>query len=91
MDCYDEILETYKNSHKSKKTQLRIFKFLNILTKPQATTKYSKLEIKNCLILLLSLFFQDESDNFNTKGKLNCELSANEKEQLGKILKTELN
>lgn len=91
MDCYDEILEYYhkKEAGKSSQPLEKCFsRFLVRLMKDLEAGK-SILDIRNCLILLLNLFFVDYPDYFHKKGKDIDALSAAEKNELFGLLRTE--
>ena len=96
MDCINQILSFY-NDTASKENQdsqeVRIWS-LNTLRRLMETLNSEKdhLRVKNCLLLILNLFFDlDSPDNLSNKGKSSKELSNAERRQMCDLLKMELN
>jgi len=96
MDCINQILSFY-NDTASKENQdsqeVKIWSF-NTLRRLMETlnSEEDHLRVKNCLLLILNLFFDlDSPDNFSNKGKSSKELSNAERRQMCDLLKMELN
>jgi hypothetical protein len=96
MDCINQILSFY-NDTASKENQdsqeVKVWS-LNTLRRLMETLNSEKdhLRVKNCLLLVLNLFFDlDSPDNLSTKGKSAKELSSAERRQMCDLLKMELN
>ena len=91
MSCYDEILDFYQDKSRSTvSTQLwldgYLIKLMNILSTSQ-NPKY----VKNCIIVMLSLFKDSVPDHYHTRGKSTEELKSSEKKYLYRALELELN
>ena len=96
MDCINQILSFY-NDTVSKENQdsqeVKIWS-LNTLRRLMETlnSEEDHLRVKNCLLLVLNLFFDlDSPDNLSNKGKSSKELSNAERRQMCDLLKMELN
>ncbi len=96
MDCINQILSFY-NDTASKENQdsqeVKIWS-LNTLRRLMETlnSEEDHLRVKNCLLLVLNLFFGfDSPDNISNKGKSSKELSNTERRQMYDLLKMELN
>jgi len=96
MDCINQILSFY-NENTSKENpesqEVRVWS-LNTVRRLMESLNSEKdhLRVKNCLLLVLNLFFNLESpDNFCNKGKSSKELSKRERSQMCESLKMELN
>ncbi len=93
MECYDIILKMYRDNESvdepSRVLDVKTSKCLINLMKKLDKTE-DKTNVKNCIILLINLFFDIEfPDHYHTKGKDLESLSAREKESLYKMLKAE--
>ena len=91
MSCYDEIIVFYNDKSRSTaSTQLwfdgYLIKLMNNLSESQ-NPKY----VKNCIIIMLSLFKNKAPDRYHTQGKKVEELKKIEKKYLLEALQTELN
>jgi len=95
MDCVDQILEFYKNKANSEieKAQLNkvwLSKLLIKIMKNFNGKKTDDLELKNCLILLVNLFSDNDTPDFyNHKGKNSKQIANEEKASFKEILKSE--
>ena len=96
MDCIANILDFYNRKFKDEKIDLSQFNkvwFSNLLIKIMNnfnSGRTNDLELKNCLILLVNLFSNNDSpDNYNSKGKSALELVDNERTAYKEILKSE--
>ncbi len=96
-DCLDILLDFYANGpiKESDEQKVWIGNYIINLMKdleqkiPDVNNRY--IAVKNCLILLINLFFGIEyPDRFHVKGKSSNELTTNEKEQLLRMLKREM-
>jgi len=94
MDCIDKILNFYnhKDDQKEQEIKVKIGKVLIELMEDLKEPDRNYLRIKNCLILLINLFFDVESvDRFHLQGKSRDDLSKEETETLSELLKSEVN
>lgn len=96
MDCISNILDFYNRKSKNKEIDLsQINKVLlsNLLIKIMEnfnSGKSNDLELKNCLILLVNLFTDNDTpDNYNHRGKSTHELANSERAAYKEILKSE--
>lgn len=95
MDCLDEILNHHEKmkSLNSKTTRNWINSVLIDLMQEleEETPNFKKfLKVRNCLILLINLFFDiDYPDHFHKKGKSILELSNEERTKCINVLKLE--
>ncbi|MFX0071341.1 MAG: hypothetical protein ACFFAO_09650 [Candidatus Hermodarchaeota archaeon] len=95
MDCLEEILDYYEKQiiHKSKKVKTWINSILINLMKDleeENSNFRSNLKIRNCLILLMNLFFDIEyPKHFYADSKSIFELSNKERNKCIDILKLE--
>ncbi|MGQ4875687.1 MAG: hypothetical protein ACP6IY_16600 [Promethearchaeia archaeon] len=93
MDCLDKILEYYNicENYNSEPTKIWLAGVINkLMIDLKKSRDYSK--IKNCLILLINLFFGIENpDHLHSKGKSIDSLSKKDKKILKKILEEEFN
>ncbi|NHJ21069.1 MAG: hypothetical protein EAX91_09015 [Candidatus Lokiarchaeota archaeon] len=96
MDCIANILEFYNK--KSKEGEIDLSKFSrvylsNLLIKIMNnfnSERINDLELRNCLILLVNLFSNNDSpDHYNHKGRSTHDLINNEKAEYKEILKAE--
>ncbi|MHA2289894.1 MAG: hypothetical protein ACXABG_14005 [Promethearchaeota archaeon] len=96
MDCVANILGFYNK--KSKDEEIDLSKFNKVylsnllirIMKNFNSGRTNDLELKNCLILLLNLFSNNDSpDHYNHKGKNTDELVNNERSDYLNILKSE--
>ena len=92
MDCYDSILKNYEDQLEVEKSRVWIGKVLVKLMDDFRQDSSNHLRIRNCLILLVNLFFNlNGPDHYHNKGKSTAELTKEEKAQLDEMLKSELN
>jgi len=96
MDCITNILDFYNRKSKDEEIDLSQFNKLwlsNLLIKIMKnfnSARINDLELKNCLILLLNLFTNNESpDNYTHRGKSTQELVDDERAAYKEILKSE--
>lgn len=96
MDCIANILDFYYRKSKDEENDLSQFNKVwlsNLLIKIMNNFKSGRtndLELKNCLILLVNLFSNNDSpDNYNHKGKSTQELVNNERATFKEILRSE--
>lgn len=86
MDCIDEFLEFYNNKDRTEfSTNLWCTKYLIELVKRPS----SKLQMKNCILMMLNLFIKDVPDHYHLKGKSVRELNNVNKKELIGVLKSE--
>ncbi|MFX1495025.1 MAG: hypothetical protein ACFFBZ_12135 [Promethearchaeota archaeon] len=97
MDCIAQIMEFYHNKAKSARDPVQFNKVClsNLLIKLMKNfngkaTPEDNLQLRNCLILLINLFSNDDSpDHYNQKGKGSKELSSEEKDYFKELLASE--
>ncbi len=97
MDCIAQIMEFYHNKAKSAHDPVQFNKvwLSNLLIKLMKNfngkaTPEDNFQLRNCLILLISLFSNNDSpDHYNKKGKGSKELSSKEKELFKELLANE--
>jgi hypothetical protein len=97
MDCIAQIMEFYHNKAKSAHDPVQFNKVClsNLLIKlmknfNSKATPEDNFQLRNCLILLISLFSNnDNPDHYNKKGKGSKELSSKEKEFFKELLANE--
>ena len=95
MDCINQILSFYNDTAKDNQDsqEVKVWSF-NTLRRLMETlnSEEDHLRVKNCLLLILNLFFDlDTPDNLSKKGKSSKELSNAERRQMCDLLKMELN
>jgi len=91
MSCYNEILDFYNNKRRSTaSTQLWLDGYLIKLMNNLSTSRNPNY-IKNCIIVMLSLFKDKAPDRYHSQGKALKELKTPEKKYLFSALKKELN
>ncbi len=93
MECYDVILKMYRDNELVEQSRVLDVKtnkcIINLMKKLENKTK-DKTDVKNCLILLINLFFNLEyPDHYHTKGKDFESLSDKEKGLVFNMLKDE--
>lgn len=94
MDCIAQIMEFYYNKAKSADDPVQFNKvwLSNLLIKLMKsfnykTTPEDNLKLRNCLVLLINLFSNNDSpDHYNKKGKGIEELNVKEKQIYREIL-----
>lgn len=96
MDCIANILDFYYRKSKDEENDLSQFNKVwlsNLLIKIMNnfnSGRTNDLELKNCLILLVNLFSNNDSpDNYNHKGRSTQELVNNERATFKEILRSE--
>ena len=96
MDCINQILSFY-NDNESKENQdsqeVQVWS-LNAVRRLMESLNSEKdnLRVKNCLLLMLNLFFNlDSPDNLCNKGKSSKDLSNTERRQMCDSIKMALN
>lgn len=96
MDCIANILDFYYRKSKDEENDLSQFNKVwlsNLLIKiinNFNSGRTNDLELKNCLILLVNLFSNNDSpDNYNHKGRSTQELVNNERATFKEILRSE--
>ena len=90
-DCYDKILEEFGRNEDFKKAQAWIGQVL-IQLMDDLNDPSNYLRIRNCLILLLNLFYDYSGpDHYHKKGKSSSDLSLQEKQQFLNLLREEFN
>ncbi len=83
-DCLDEILDIYGNS------EVNRYKILISLMKDLDKELSNAIRVRNCLLLLINLFFNPESPDYAyNKGKSPPELSQYEKHEMLELLRCE--
>jgi hypothetical protein len=96
MDCIADILDFYNK--KSKEEEIDLFQFSRVylsnllikIMKNFNSRRTNELELRNCLILLVNLFSNNDSpDHYNQKGKSTRDLINSEKAEYKEILKSE--
>lgn len=89
VDCYDDILEAYEQYKvKGEGKDFQVFKSLKRVMDGYSD-KYSDIEIRNSLILVLNLFLNYDTDYVSKRGKFADELSNSQKKKLNRILNSE--
>ena len=83
-DCLDKILEIYENS------EVKRYEILISLMKDLDKELSDAIRVRNCLLLLINLFFNPESPDYAyNKGKSPPELSQNERHEMLELLRCE--
>ncbi len=94
MTCIDKILDFYNNHPVFNNPEGKEWfgrAMVNLMNKFNKKDDKKSLEIKNCLILLMNLFSDNESpDLYSARGKDFTELSENEQDELIDLLNNEL-
>ena len=93
MDCIDKILDFYKNqeTYKINGVKIRLGKMLIEIMK-DLDNPSNLFRVRNCLILLINLFFDvDFPDHLHKQGKPLGDLSEDELNIVYDLLKSELN
>lgn len=94
MNCLDEILNCYekKESFESQLIKSRInYILINLMEDLEDESSKNYLKVRNCLILLLHLFFETENpDYYHSIGIPIKEIPNKEKEIYIEILKSEV-
>ncbi len=92
MNCYDEILAFYYDSARSRdSTTLWTSRFLiKLASSSFKSASFSQNQLKNCIIFLLNLFYNENADEYSGRGKALEELNDEEKEVLLSLLKSEV-
>jgi hypothetical protein len=95
MDCLDEILIYYENkeSSGSRATMSWISHILvDLMGDLEENNPESLLKVRNCLLLLVNLFFDIEHpDSYHSQGISIHEITEKEKIKFIEILKSEIN
>jgi hypothetical protein len=85
-DCLDKILKICKNSEVNRYQAL-----INLMKDLDKEISNAK-RVRNCLILLINLYFNPESPDYAyNKGKSSHDLSQQEKDQMRELLRCEIN
>ena len=92
VNCYDEILAFYYESARSpESTNLWTSRFLvKLASSGFKSANFSQDQVKNCIIFLLNLFYNDNPDEYHGRGKALEELNDKEKKVLFSLLKSEV-
>ena len=98
MDCINQILDYYNDNtskgsnRKPNPEEIKIWTSNTIRELMEGLKdKDDYLKVKNCMLLVLNLFFDHESpDNLNRKGKSSKSLSTTEKKLMHDSLRKEL-
>lgn len=93
MDCYDELLKYYNENETFDSDQMRVWmnQFLIKLMK-EFHEADDHLRVRNCLILLVNLFFNiSYPDHYHKKGETVKKLKEHDRSVYIKLLKKELN
>jgi len=96
MDCINQILSFYNDivSKESQESQEVKVWSLNAVRRLMENLNSEKdhLRVKNCLLLVLNLFFNlDSPDNLSNKGKSSKDLSNTERSQMCDSIRMALN
>jgi len=94
MDCIDKILGFYKEKDVQEEQDviIKVGKILIELMADLKGVKKNYLKVRNCLILVINLFFDVENvDHYHLQGKSRDNLSQDETKVLSELLKSELN
>jgi len=84
-DCFDKILEIYESN------EVMRYKALINLMKDLDKEISNAIYVRNCLILLVNLFFNPESPDFSyNRGKTPRELSKEELYEMHELLRCEI-
>ena len=92
MECIDRILDFYKDKEllDTDLGKVQIGKVLVRLMQLLEEDSMNMDHVKNCLILLINLFFDIEApDHYHNKGKSSQELPETEKTELLEVLRAE--
>jgi len=94
MDCLDEILIYYENreSHKSRAIKTWISHILvDLMRDLEGDDPHNYLRVRNCLLLLVNLFFDIESpDHYHSQGIPIHQITEKDKIKFIEILKSEI-
>ncbi len=91
MNCYDEILTFYYSASSPECINLWTSQFLiKLTTSSFKGANFSPEQVKNCIIFVLNLFFNENPDEYHGRGKALEELSNKEKQDLLDLLKVEV-
>ncbi|MHA1805212.1 MAG: hypothetical protein ACTSU4_11910 [Promethearchaeota archaeon] len=97
-DCIDTILDFYNRSKANSPLYREIWtgsylvKLMEKIDKKDYEKEQKILSVRNCLILLINLFFGIKyPDHYHAMGKSVNELSIEEKKQIFELLKAEIN
>lgn len=86
VDCFDKILEANSND------EVTQYKVIIKLMKDLEDGLSNALRVRNCLLILLSLSFNNRyGDYLDTRGKKTKELTENERFQMYELLRWECN
>ena len=90
LNCYEEILGFYEKEDRTVRlTKLWCHKELISLMDKLTENPYN-MAIRDCLILIINLFFVDAPDHYHLKGKPIKALTTSEKNYLLEILRREV-
>ena len=96
MDCVNSVLDFYNSKSNEEDIDLPQFHKVwlsNLLIKIMnnfAEQKTNELELRNCLVLLVNLFSENESpDHYNLKGKSSQDLAEEERIDFKEIMRNE--
>jgi hypothetical protein len=94
MDCIDNILNYYQSKDTQNLDAINSWIcniLVNLLEDLVEINSQNFLRVRNCLILLINLFFNvDYPEDLNIKGKTIEELTDDERSQVLQILKSEI-
>ena len=91
IDCINEILDFHRHEPDlNSETAKKWLSSALIRLMSDFRDDDNHLRIRNCLILLINLFFGHDEDYIHQSGKSTCNLSENEKHVLLDVLMTEL-
>ena len=91
MDCIDEVLEFYEDPDRTfHSTYIWSVKYIAKLANKKVSN-FNETQFKYCLLLILNLFWIEESDEYNNTRSTFNDLDDLDKKILADMLKSEIN
>ena len=94
MDCLDEILIHYENKETQRSREIKTWishLLVDLMRDLEGNSQESNLRVRNCLLLLLNLFFDVENpDHYHSQGVPINEITEKERQKCIEILKSEI-
>ncbi len=91
MDCIDKILEFYEDANRTfLSSYMWSVKYISKLANKKVRN-FNDAQFKDCLMLILNLFWVEKIDDYNNSGIISNNLNDSDKKFLAYILKSEIN